>query len=111
MTLPSTVADVLSEHVVFEVECIDRMYLNVYVPQLQHAGGLLGYVQRQLGLQIASTAPLARITDRFRDCLMGVQLGFMGVQLGGKVIWAGLRGCGCGAGTGVQQREAVTVLP
>jgi len=33
-----------------------------------------------------------------RDCLMGVQLGFMGVQLGGKVIWAGLGGCGCGAG-------------
>ena len=65
MTLPRTVADVLSEHVVFEVECIDRMYLNVYVPQLQHAGGLLGYVQRQLGLQIASTAPLARITGRF----------------------------------------------
>ena len=25
-----------------------------------------------------------------RDCLMGVQLGFMGVQLGGKVIWAGM---------------------
>ena len=53
MTLPRTVAEVLSEHVVFEVECIDRMYLNVYVPQLQHAGGLLGYVQRQLGLSIA----------------------------------------------------------
>jgi len=35
----------------------------------------------------------------------------MGVQLGGKVIWAGLQGCGCGAGTGEQQREAVTVLP
>lgn len=65
MTLPRSVAEVLSEHVVFEVECIDRMYLNVYVPQLQHAGGLLGYVQRQLGLPIASTAPLARITDRF----------------------------------------------
>jgi hypothetical protein len=65
MTLPRTVAEVLSEHVVFEVECIDRMYLNVYVPQLQHAGGLLGYVHRQLGMRIASTAPLARITDRF----------------------------------------------
>ena len=36
MTLPRTVADVLSEHVSFEVECIDRMYLNVYVPQLQY---------------------------------------------------------------------------
>jgi hypothetical protein len=44
---------------------------------------------------------------------MGVQLGFMGVQLGGKVIWAGLLGggSGCGAGTGEQQREAVTMLP
>ena len=60
MTLPRTVAGVLSDHVTFEVEGIDRMYLNVYVPQLQHAGGLLGYVQRQLGLRIASTAPLAR---------------------------------------------------
>ena len=27
MTLPRTVADVLAEHVSFEVECIDRMYL------------------------------------------------------------------------------------
>src|SRR5260370_41563675 len=65
MPLPRPVAEVLSDHVVFEVECIDRMYLNVYVPQLQHTGGLLGYVHRQLGLPIASTAPLARITDRF----------------------------------------------
>jgi hypothetical protein len=32
MTLPRTVADVLAEHVVFEVESIDRMYLNAYVP-------------------------------------------------------------------------------
>jgi hypothetical protein len=65
MTIARSVADVLAEHVVFEVECIDRMYLNVYVPQLQHPGGLLGYVHGQLGLPIASTAPLAKITDRF----------------------------------------------
>jgi hypothetical protein len=65
MTIARSVSDVLSDHVQFEVECIDRMYLNVYVPQLQHAGGLLGYVQRQLALPIASTAPLAKITDRF----------------------------------------------
>ena len=60
MTLPRSVADVLADHVVFEIECIDRMYCNVYVPQLQHPGGLLGYIQRQLGLPIASTAPLGR---------------------------------------------------
>ena len=65
MTLPRTVADVLADNVMFEVECIDRMYCNVYVPKLQFAAGLLGYVQRQLGLPIASTAPLGKITDAF----------------------------------------------
>ena len=35
MSLPRTVADVLNEHVTLEVECIDRMYLNVYQPRLQ----------------------------------------------------------------------------
>jgi hypothetical protein len=65
MTLPRTVSDVVADHTVFEIECIDRMYLNVYVPQLQHPGGIVGYVQRQLGLPIASTAPLGKITDAF----------------------------------------------
>jgi len=65
MTVARSVADVLADHVVFEIECIDRMYCNVYVPQLQYAGGLLGYIQRQLGLPIASTAPLGKITDAF----------------------------------------------
>ena len=65
MTVARSVADVLTEHVVFEIDCIDRMYCNVYVPQLQYAVGLVGYVHRQLGLPIASTAPLARITDAF----------------------------------------------
>ncbi|MGB6457701.1 MAG: hypothetical protein WBH47_24775 [Streptosporangiaceae bacterium] len=65
MTLPRTVAEVLSDHVLFEVECIDRLYLNVDVPGLQYPAGLVSYVHRQLGLPIASTAPLAKITDRF----------------------------------------------
>ncbi len=65
MTVARTVGDVLAEHVVFEVDCIDRMYCNVYVPQLQFARGLVGYVHRQLELPIASTAPLARITEAF----------------------------------------------
>ena len=65
MTVARSVDDVLTEHVRFEIECIDRMYCNVYVPQLQYAGGLIGYLQRQLGLPIASTAPLAKITDAF----------------------------------------------
>jgi hypothetical protein len=65
MTLPRTVADVLSEHVSFEVECIDRMYLNVYVPQLQYATGLVSYIHRQLGMPVASTAALAPVSEAF----------------------------------------------
>lgn len=65
MTLPRSVADVVTGHTVFEIECIDRMYLNVYVPQLQYAAGIVGYVHRQLGLPIALTAPLGKITDAF----------------------------------------------
>src|SRR5258705_3950101 len=69
MTVARSVGDVLTEHVVFEVDCIDRMYCNVYIPQLQYAAGLVGYVHRQLGLPIASTAPLARITDAFSSAV------------------------------------------
>ena len=65
MTVTRSVADVLSEHVTLEVECIDRMFCNAYVPGLQYAAGLVAYVHRQLGLPIASTAPLARITEAF----------------------------------------------
>src|SRR5688572_14598634 len=65
MTLPRSVADVLAEHVLFEVECIDRMYLNVYVPQLQRELGLIGFLRARLGCTVASTAPLAAITEEF----------------------------------------------
>ena len=40
MTLPRTVREVLDEHTTLEVESIDRMYLNVYVPPLQYDGGV-----------------------------------------------------------------------
>jgi hypothetical protein len=65
MTVARSVADVLTEHVVFEVECIDRMYLNVYQPKLQYATGIIGFLRERLDMRIASTAPLSRISDRF----------------------------------------------
>src|SRR6478736_3463977 len=63
MTVARFVADVLTDHVLFEIDCVERLYCNVYVPQLQYVAGLVGYVHRQLALPIASTAPLARITE------------------------------------------------
>ncbi|MGI8426011.1 MAG: hypothetical protein ACR2M4_05325 [Actinomycetota bacterium] len=43
MSIPQSVAAVLREHVTLEIEGIDRMYLNVYVPQLQREGGVASF--------------------------------------------------------------------
>jgi hypothetical protein len=65
MTLPRSVSDVLTEHVDFEVECIDRMYLNVYVPELQRTGQVAGFLMRHRGFPIASTALVAPMSRHF----------------------------------------------
>jgi hypothetical protein len=69
MTLPRAVSDVLAEHTLFEIEAIDRLLLNLYVPTLQHPRALGGYVHTQLGLPIASTAPLAAVSARFEKAI------------------------------------------
>ena len=69
MTLPRSAAEVLSDHVVFAVECIDRMYLNMYQPRLQTELGLIGYLRGQLGCQVTSTAPLAKVSDAFATAI------------------------------------------
>ncbi len=65
MTVARSVAEVLSSHVLFELEGIDRMYLNVYVPQLQREGGVAWYLRQQCGARFASSALLDPITKRF----------------------------------------------
>jgi hypothetical protein len=65
MSLPRSVADVLKDHVTLEVEGIDRMYLNVYVPQLQREQGVVNFLRYHRGYLFASSAMLAPITDAF----------------------------------------------
>ena len=65
MTLPRSVADVVSRHVLFEIESIDRMYCNLYVPQLQRAEGIVGFIRGHLGRPIASTAVIAPMSRDF----------------------------------------------
>jgi hypothetical protein len=65
MSLPRSVAEVLSRHVRFEIECIDRMYLNVYVPGLQSVAGAVWFCRTHLGQPYASTALLEPISRRF----------------------------------------------
>jgi hypothetical protein len=65
MTVARSVAEVLSEHVTLEVECIDRMYLNLYVPKLQYEAGVVGFLRGHLGYTFASSALMDPITRAF----------------------------------------------
>jgi hypothetical protein len=65
MSVPRSVAAVLREHVTLQVEGIDRMYLNVYVPQLQRELGVVGFLRNHRGHLFASSALLAPISDAF----------------------------------------------
>jgi hypothetical protein len=65
MTLPRSAADVLAGHVILEVECIDRMYLNVYQPRLQHVEGVVQFLRGHRGRPFASSALLEPISRAF----------------------------------------------
>ena len=45
-----TVNDVLDGHVGLDVECLDRIYLNGYVPNLQVGGQVVSFLTAASGL-------------------------------------------------------------
>jgi hypothetical protein len=65
MTLPRSAADVLAGHVLFEIEAIDRMYLNLYQPRLQHGAGIAAFFTGHRGNRFASSALMAPMTAAF----------------------------------------------
>src|SRR3954469_2946921 len=69
MTLPRTVADVLSEHVTLEVEGIDRMYLNAYQPRLQTDRGVAAFFRFHRAETFASSALMAPMSTAFIDAV------------------------------------------
>ena len=65
MIVPRTVAEILKDHVTLEVESIDRMYLNVYVPRLQSEQGVASFFRFHRGYPFASSALMDPITKGF----------------------------------------------
>jgi hypothetical protein len=63
------VAEIIKDHVTLEVRCIDRLYLNAYIPRLQSGGGVVDFLVRGCGQQIASPALLGQITEAFKTRL------------------------------------------
>jgi len=71
MSLPQSVADVLHEHVTLEVDCIDRLYLNAYVPPLQYESGVAGFFRQHRGHPFASSALMDPISKAFVAAIHG----------------------------------------
>jgi hypothetical protein len=63
------VAEILTDHVTFELEAIDRMYPNAYVPSLQTGGGFVWFVKTQLGARVPSTMTVAPMSQQFVDAI------------------------------------------
>jgi hypothetical protein len=65
MKLTQSLAQLQKEHVVLELECIDRLYLNAYVPKLTNEAGIAAFLRWHLGNRFASTKQATAMTDAF----------------------------------------------
>jgi hypothetical protein len=65
MNIAPTVAELQSENVTMELECIDRMYCNGYVPKLTSENGVAGYLRVFLGHRFASTKAVSGKSEAF----------------------------------------------
>jgi len=62
----TNINDVLDGHVGLDVECVDRLYLNAYVPTLQVPGQVAKFLHDHLGYPLPSPAVFEKIGNRFR---------------------------------------------
>jgi hypothetical protein len=65
MKIAHTVAGILKDHVTLGVEGIDRMYLNVYVPQLQCEHGVVQFFRVHRNQPWASSALMSPMSRQF----------------------------------------------
>jgi hypothetical protein len=65
MSVALSAAEVLGEHVSFELECIDRVYCNAYVPKLAYPGGVASFFTKHRGATFASTCLADPISKQF----------------------------------------------
>src|SRR6266536_3090884 len=61
-----TVNDVLDGHVALDIECLDRIYLNAYVPILQTSAQVVAFLSGHLGFPFPSPVLFRQLGERFR---------------------------------------------
>ncbi len=63
------IASIIRDHVVLSNRCVDRLYVNGYLPKLQSSGQLAYFMTEQLGKPIPSPALLRPLHDRFVEAI------------------------------------------
>src|SRR5579859_2339463 len=64
-----TASEVLDGHVALDIECLDRVYLNAYVPILQSSGQVVAFMTQYLDLPIPSPVIFEKMGQRFRQAV------------------------------------------
>src|SRR5205809_3345331 len=64
-----TVNDVLDRHVAQDIECLDRIYLNAYVPSLQTSAQVVAFLSGHLGFPFPSPVLFRQLGERFRKAV------------------------------------------
>jgi hypothetical protein len=64
----ASIPELLPDHVTREVECLDRLYLNGYIGRLATSGGLVTFMQQQLGGGVDAKGS---VHDFFSDLVLG----------------------------------------
>src|SRR5919108_1579647 len=65
----ANVNDLLDGHVTLDLQCLDRIYLNAYIPNLQVSGQVVTFLCNHLGNPIPSPALFNRIGTSFRRAM------------------------------------------
>lgn len=64
-----TIKEVLTDKIILDIECVDRVYLNGYVKNLQLPGGLITFIREQMGFPIPSPVVLPPVSKAFREAV------------------------------------------
>ena len=65
-----TVSDMLDGHVALDIECLDRIYLNAYVPILETSSQVVAFLSGHLGFPFPSPVLFRQLGDRFRRAIV-----------------------------------------
>ena len=69
--IAQSVAEILTHHVKLTLEAIDRMYLNVFVPNLQYEQGIVRFFRQHRGQPLPSAALMSPMSRGFVTALEG----------------------------------------